>query len=78
MSNAALCVNGLTPQLFLKRQILAPSKLKAYAGDKFTFDENGRKFSKLIENTMRKEESHVKSNFSFSNSVNKRLVKQTC
>ena len=31
-------------------------KLKEFADDNFKFDENGRKFSKLVENTVRKGE----------------------
>ena len=34
-----------------KQQILDSSKLKEFADDKFKFDENGRKFSKQVENT---------------------------
>ena len=37
---------------FLKRQILHFSKLKEFADDNFKFDENGRKFSKRVENTV--------------------------
>ena len=38
------------------RQILGSSKLKEFADDNFRFDENGRKFSKPVENTVVKEE----------------------
>ena len=38
-----------------KRQILGSSKLIEFAGDNFKFDENGRQFFKLGENTMGKE-----------------------
>ena len=31
-------------------------KLKEFVGDNFKFDENGRKFSKMVENTMGKGE----------------------
>ena len=41
---------------FPKRQILDPSKLKEFADDNFTFDENGRKFSKQLENNVEKGE----------------------
>ena len=41
---------------FPKRQILDSSRLKVFADDNFKFDENGRKFSKQIENTEGKEE----------------------
>ena len=37
-------------------QILDSSKLKEFADDNFNFDENGRKFSKRFENTVRKGE----------------------
>ena len=41
---------------FPKRQILDSSKLKELADDNFKIDENGRKFSKRIENTVGKGE----------------------
>ena len=37
--------------------MLDSSKLKEFADDNFKFDENGRKFSKQLENTVGKEES---------------------
>ena len=47
-------------QLFLepitRRQILDASKLKEFADDNFKFDENGRKLSKWVENTVGKGE----------------------
>ena len=39
-----------------RRQILDPSKLKEFADDNFKFDENGRKLSKRVENTVGKGE----------------------
>ena len=39
-----------------KRQILDPSKLKEFPDDNLKFDENARKFSKRVENTVGKEE----------------------
>ena len=39
-----------------KWHILDTSKLEEFADDNFTFDENGRKFSKRIENTVEKGE----------------------
>ena len=36
---------------FPKRQILDSSKLREFADNYFKFDENGRKFSKQVENT---------------------------
>ena len=41
---------------FPKRHVLDSSKLKNFADDNFKFDENGRKFSKTVENTMGKGE----------------------
>ena len=42
--------------LFPKRKILDSSKLKEFAEDNFKFDENGKKFSKQVENTVGKGE----------------------
>ena len=39
-----------------RRQILDSSKLKEFADDNFKFDENGRKLSKLVQNTVGKGE----------------------
>ena len=39
-----------------RRQILDSSKLKEFADDNFKFDENGRKLSRQVENTMGKGE----------------------
>ena len=41
------CIKPFTP----KRQILDSSKLNEFANDTFKLDENGRKFSKRVENT---------------------------
>ena len=41
---------------FPKRQILDSSKFKESADDNFKFDENGRKFSKRVENIVEKGE----------------------
>ena len=41
---------------FPKRKILDSSKLKEFAANNFKVDENGRKFSKWIENTVGKGE----------------------
>ena len=41
---------------FTKQQILNFSKLKEFADDNFKFDKNGRRFSKSVENTVRKGE----------------------
>ena len=53
------------------------SKLKEFADDNSKFDENGRKFSKWIENTVGKKKLLITSNFFFALSVFKRLVLQT-
>ena len=41
---------------FPKQQILYSSKLKDFADDSFKFDENGRNFSKKVENAVEKGE----------------------
>ena len=58
--------------------------MKEFADDNFEFDENRRKFSKWVENTVGNGEIArykqfllVTSNFSFSRSVFKRLVLET-
>ena len=43
-------------QPITRRQILDSSKLKEFADDNFKFDENGRKLSKQVENTVGKGE----------------------
>ena len=40
----------------IRQQILDSSKLKGFADDNFKFDENGRKLSKWVENTVGKGE----------------------
>ena len=45
-----------TFRLFPKRQILDSSKLKEFADDNFKFDENDRKLSKRVGNTVGKGE----------------------
>ena len=52
---------------FPERQILDTSKLKLFAHNNFKFDENGRKFSKQVENTL------LRSNFSFPTEFSKAL-----
>ena len=59
-----------------RQQILDSSKLNEFADDDFKFDENGRKLSKRVENTVGKGKLLVLSNFSFSHGVFKRLVAQ--
>ena len=51
--------------------------LKEFADNNFNFDENGRKLSKWVENTVGKEKLLVTSNFAFSHSVFKRHALQT-
>ena len=43
-------------ELITRRQILDSSKLEEFADDNFEFDENGRKLSKQVENTVGKGE----------------------
>ena len=62
---------------FPKWQILDPSKLKEFADDNSKFDENGKKLSKRVENTVGKGKLLITSNFSFFNIVFQRLVLQT-
>ena len=56
-----------------RRQILDSSKPKEFADDNFKFDENGRKLSKRVENTVGKGEIALTctSNFSFSHCFQK-------
>ena len=49
-----LLEQGINP--FPNNKILDSSKLKEFAFDNFKFDENGRKFSKRLENTVGKGE----------------------
>ena len=48
--------NTLPIKPFYKRQIVDSSKLKEFADDSLEFDENGRKFTKRVENTLGKGE----------------------
>ena len=48
-----------------KRQILDTPKMKEFEKGNFKFDENGRKFSKRVENTMGKGESARQKLFLF-------------
>ena len=57
---------------------LVQFKILLCADNNFRFDEYGRKFSKQIENTAGKAEIARNEQFSFSHSVFKRLVLQTC
>ena len=49
-------INFIWHYPFPKRQILDSSKLKEFADDNSKFDENGRKLSKQVENTVWKGE----------------------
>ena len=51
---------------------------KEYVDENSKFDENGRKFFRRVENTVGKGKLLIMSNFSFSYSVFKRLLLQTC
>ena len=55
---------------FPKRQILDSSNLKEFADNNFKLNENGRNFSKPVENTVGKGE--------IAHCVFQRLVLQTC
>ena len=57
-----------------KRQILDSSKLKEFADDNFKFDENGRKLSKQVENTVGKAEIARYEQISPFPTIFKRLV----
>ena len=48
--------------------------MKEFADDNLKFDENGRKVSKRVENTVGKEEIAHNEQFSFFHSVLKKLV----
>ena len=63
-------------QLLPKQQIL-DSKLKGFEDDNFKFDENGRKFSKRVENTVGKGRNCSIRAISPFPTVFKRLLLQT-
>ena len=65
--------NGLNSLIVTFSQILVCSKLKEFADVNLKSNENGRKFSKWIKNTVGKGENARYDNFSFSHSVFKRL-----
>ena len=66
-------ISEIMLSLFPKRQILDSSKLIGFADDNFKFEENGRKFSKWVENTVWEKENLIVT----SNDVFKELVLQT-
>ena len=49
-------VTDFVRKTITRRQILDSSKLKEFADDNFKFEENGRKLSKRVENTVGKGE----------------------
>ena len=51
------------------------SKLKEFADENFRFDKNGKKYSKRVDKTVTKIKLLITSNFSFSYSVFRRLIK---
>ena len=56
-------VLSASSQPITRRQILDSSKLKKFAGDNFKYDENGKKLSKQLENTVGKGEIARKGQF---------------
>ena len=69
----------ITYEPFLKQQIFDSLKLKKFADDNFTFDENGREFYERVENAVGKWRNSLwQAIFPFPNSIFKRLVLQTC
>ena len=63
-------------QPFPKKQILDSFKLKEFADDNFKFDENDRKFSRRVENTVGKGEIACYEQFLCFPQCFKRLVLQ--
>ena len=56
MHGVALSFDFSRFEPFPIRQVLDSSKLKELVDDNFKFDENGRKFSKWVQNTVGKKE----------------------
>ena len=56
MGEKMSAIDSLSSLTLPKRQILDPTKVKEFADDNFKFDENDRKFSKSVENTVGKGE----------------------
>ena len=52
----SLCLLLAATLIWILSQILDSSKLKEFTDDNFKFDENGRRFSKRVENTVGKGE----------------------
>ena len=56
MLSAIYITNIITWAIIIRMLTTDSSKLKEFADDNFKFDENGRKFSKWVENTVGKGE----------------------
>ena len=77
-SGNELCLSISRPLPFLKQQILHSFKLKDFADEYFKFDENGRKYSKWVENIVGKGEiAHYEQFHLLPLCFLKRLVLQT-
>ena len=63
-----ICMKNITG-LTLSQTNFRLSRLEQFADNNFSIDENGRKFSKRVENTVGKGEIAVSSNLSYSHSV---------
>ena len=61
------------PEPFPKQQISDSSKLKHFADDNFKFDENGRKLSKLVENTWKRINCSLRAIYPFPTVFSKDL-----
>ena len=48
---------------FIKQQLLDSSKLKTFTDDNYKYEENGRKFSEWVKNTVEKGEIAHKEQF---------------
>ena len=72
-------IAGIVIKPFSKRQSLDSSKLTEFADGNFKSDENGRKFSRLVENTVGKGEIALHDNFKSDENGTKfsRLVQNT-
>ena len=62
---------------FADNKFLDSSKLKEFPDDNFDFNENGRKFSKSVENNVRKGEIASYEQFLLFRQCFQRLVQQT-
>ena len=62
---------------FPKQQILDSSRLKEFTDDNFKFHENGRKFSKWVENTVGKREIARDEQFLLFPQCFQKILRQT-